>query len=181
MTYRLAARSLVPGTIEMLAGDPAAAERELRQGYETLEAMGEVGARATIASFLSEAVRAQDRLDDAVDLTRLAEAAASQEDVITQVTWRCVRARALAGRDQTEAGLLAGEAMVAAKATDAPELRSAALQAQADVFVASGREREAAEAIDRARAILERKGDQAAVRLLAPTLAVEPTSSRLPH
>ncbi|MGZ8694888.1 MAG: adenylate/guanylate cyclase domain-containing protein, partial [Gaiellaceae bacterium] len=171
MTYRLAARSLVPGTIEMLAGDPVAAERELRQGYETLEAMGEVGARATIAAFLAEAVRAQGRLGDAEELTRLAESTSSSEDVITEVTWRSVRARVLAGREQSEAGVLAGEAMVAAKATDAPELQSAALQAQADVLMGSGREREAIDAVERARTILERKGNRAAVQLLLPVLA----------
>jgi class 3 adenylate cyclase len=171
MTFRLATRALVPGTIEMLAGDPAAAERELRDGYATLEAMGEVGTRATIAAFLAEAVRAQGRLDDAEELTRLAEATSSREDVITEVTWRSVRARALAGRDQVEAGVLAGEAWVAAKATDAPELQAAALKAQADVLAASGRDRESAEAVARARTILERKGNRAALLLLLPVPA----------
>jgi hypothetical protein len=171
MTFRLATRSLVAGTIEMLAGDPLAAERELREGYATLETMGEVGTRATIAAFLAEAVRAQGRIDDAEELTRLAEATSSREDVITEVTWRTVRARALAGRDQAEAGVLAGEAWVAAKATDAPELQAAALRAQADVFAASGRERESAEAVERARAILQRKGNLAAARLLESVAA----------
>ena len=109
------------------------------------------------------------------ELTRLAETTSSREDVITEVTWRSVRARALAGRDQVEAGVLAGEAWVAAKATDAPELQAAALAAEADVFRASGRDAEADEAVERARAILERKGDRAALRLLSP----EPVAS--PH
>jgi hypothetical protein len=171
MTFRLATRALVPGTIEMLAGNPAAAERELREGYATLEAMGEVGTRATIAAFLAEAVRAQGRVEDAEDLTRLAEATSSREDVITEVTWRAVRAQTLAGRDQIEAGVLAGEAWVAAKATDAPELQAAALRAQAAVFAASGLERQAADALSRARTILERKGNRAVLRLLAPVPA----------
>ena len=81
-----------------------------------------------------------------------------------------MRARSPAA-NQAEAGVLAGEAWVAAKATDAPELQAAALSAQADVFAASGRERESAEAVERARAILERKGNRAALRLLLPALA----------
>ena len=38
------------GRIELIAGDPAAAERNLREGYEALRAMGERGYRATDAS-----------------------------------------------------------------------------------------------------------------------------------
>ena len=59
LEFRRAARSLVGGEIETLAGDPAAAERELRRGYDTLERMGERGLRSTLAAFLARAIAAR--------------------------------------------------------------------------------------------------------------------------
>ena len=49
LSFRRAARSYIPASIETLAGDYDAAERELRWGYETLEQMGEKSLRTTIA------------------------------------------------------------------------------------------------------------------------------------
>jgi TOBE domain len=43
--------------VEMLAGDPQAAEREVRWGVETLEALGERNAFSTIAVVRPEVVR----------------------------------------------------------------------------------------------------------------------------
>ena len=54
--FRRAVRSLIPASIETLAGDHDAAERELRWGYETLERMGAESMQATIGSFLAETV-----------------------------------------------------------------------------------------------------------------------------
>ena len=45
-----------------MAGDPAAAERNLRKGYEALVAMGERGYRSTLVTYLAEAVYAQGSL-----------------------------------------------------------------------------------------------------------------------
>jgi len=50
------------GRIELMAGDPAAAEQNLREGYEALRATGERGDRATIVTLLAEAAYAQGRL-----------------------------------------------------------------------------------------------------------------------
>src|SRR5262245_47201896 len=61
LSFRRAARSYIPASIETLAGDHAAAERELRSGYETLEQMGEKSLRTTIAAFLAEAIYRQGR------------------------------------------------------------------------------------------------------------------------
>ncbi len=169
MSYRIATFSLDPGTIELLAGDPAAAERELREGYETLSAMGEVGARTTIAAFLAEALRAQGRLAEAYELTGAVEAAASQEDVVTQVMWRSVRARAFP--DHEAAWAIARAARKAARATDMPELQATALVAWAEVAAATHRIDESATALAQARRILGAKGNVAGLRLLAPALA----------
>ena len=52
------------GLVEMLAGDPAAAERELRTGMDELERMGEQGVLASVAASLARAVYEQGRGDD---------------------------------------------------------------------------------------------------------------------
>ncbi len=46
-------------TVELLAGDPAAAERTLRKGYATLEEMGDRALLSTTAAFLGQALLAQ--------------------------------------------------------------------------------------------------------------------------
>ena len=45
--------------VELLAGDPAAAERLLRQGYAALEEMGEKAVLSTTAAFIGQALLAQ--------------------------------------------------------------------------------------------------------------------------
>src|SRR5439155_15310891 len=44
-----ATRSYWMGILELLSGDPAAAEREFRRGYDVLDEMGELNFRSTIA------------------------------------------------------------------------------------------------------------------------------------
>jgi hypothetical protein len=107
------ARSAIPaGQIELIAGDPAAAERHLREGYEALRAMGERGLLSTITGRLAEAVYLQGRLDEAQQLTEEAQALAVNDDIDAQARWRATRAKLLAQRGQfPEARRLAAEAM----------------------------------------------------------------------
>ena len=51
--------------VELLAGNPDAAERSLRQGYAALEEMGEKAVLSTTAAFLGQALVAQGRVDEA--------------------------------------------------------------------------------------------------------------------
>ena len=51
--------------VEMLAGDPAAAERCLRKGFDALEEMGDRAVLSTTAAFLGETLVAQERDDEA--------------------------------------------------------------------------------------------------------------------
>jgi hypothetical protein len=177
MTVQVVACALTAGAIELRGGDPDAAERELRAAYEMLGALDEPGRRARIAAALADSLLARGRTDDADALARLAETTASPAEVMTHVLWRCVRARTLVGRGDPAAAVLAGEAWVAAKATDGPELQAAALRAQADVFAASSRPDDATHALNRARAVLERKGDRTAQWLLEPALAASLNAS----
>jgi DNA-binding SARP family transcriptional activator/tetratricopeptide (TPR) repeat protein len=126
LQHRRAVRSLVPAGIELLAGNPGAAERELRYGYDTLAAMGETWVRATIAAYLAAVLAQLERNDEAIALTRESEANSSDDDVVTQVVWRGARARALAQTDPAAARALALAAVERALATDFLDLRAGA-------------------------------------------------------
>jgi hypothetical protein len=69
------------GRIELIAGDPAAAERQLRLGCEELRAMGERGYLSLAMVYLAEALYAQGRYAEALPLTEEAEALAAPDDI----------------------------------------------------------------------------------------------------
>jgi tetratricopeptide (TPR) repeat protein len=121
------------GRTELIAGDPAAAEQHLRQGYEALRAMGG-GHCASLATWLAEAVYAQGRFGEALRLTEEAEALAGLEDYEAQGRWRATRAKALARRGQFPAATrLAEEAVTLYPATVDPPERAEFLLAKAEV------------------------------------------------
>ena len=64
LRYLRAVRSFAPAAVELLAGDADAAADELRWAYDTLEAMGERGVRATVAAFLARAQVAAGRHEE---------------------------------------------------------------------------------------------------------------------
>lgn len=57
--------------VELLAGDPAAAEARLRCGYAILERMGERGLRSELAAGLCRALWAEGREEEAMRFGRL--------------------------------------------------------------------------------------------------------------
>ena len=137
-TVGVAGSTTVSGPIELLAGDPAAAERELRAGYDAFEAMGETGILSTLAALLAEAVLAQGRDAEAEELTRASERAAAADDAASQIAWRTVRALALParrGRRSDDAGTRRVSARVE---TDFLVMHANALVALAEVLQAGG-------------------------------------------
>ena len=165
LNVRRAARSLVPATVEMLAGNPAAAERELRWGYDTLAAMGEKNVRSVLAAFLAEALCAQHRLEEAEQFTEISKSTAGGDDIVTQVVWRTARAKVFARRDHPEeAEQLAREATELAQPTDFPDLQAAAALALAEARLAGGHREEAERLVEHAQEIHERKGNVVAAR-----------------
>jgi tetratricopeptide (TPR) repeat protein len=131
--------ALLAGEVELMAGDPAAAEQNLREGYEVLHAMGERGHRSGIVTLLAEAAYAQGRFDQALRLTEEGEALAFAGDFVEQGRWRATRAKLLARRGQFRAAArLVQEAVALVPATcDAPE-RAEFLVAQAEVARLAG-------------------------------------------
>jgi ATP/maltotriose-dependent transcriptional regulator MalT len=156
----LARMALYAGPSMLLAGEPKTAERELRSGYETFEAMGEKARLSTIAAFLARAVCEQGRYDEAERLTEVSEESASRDDLVSQVVWRQTRAKLLALRGELEAGMaLAREAVALAADTDYLNMHGDALLDLAEVLRRSNDPDGAVEAVVRARELFEAKGN----------------------
>ena len=160
-TMMAATVSLDSGQVELLAGDAAAAERELRADYEVLGAAGERYTLSTIAALLADAVLRQGRTDAAFDLTTQSEELSADDDVESQNLWRRVRARVLASRgDVAEAVILVDHAYRLVQGTDAPLLKANTLIDVAAVHEAAGDHAGGVALARDALALFEAKGDE---------------------
>ncbi len=128
------------GLIEMIAGDPAAAEQQLKQASEAYRGAGEhAWSLPTMLPNLAEAVYAQGRLDEAEQLTEEAEALAPADDFDTQARWRATRAKILARRGQHAAARqLVDQAEALAAPTTWTALQAELLEAKAEVARLAG-------------------------------------------
>jgi tetratricopeptide (TPR) repeat protein len=155
-----ASTSIDSGPIEMLAGDPAAAERELRRDVERLAAMGEKFLLSSVSAYLGQAVVAQGRADEAEEISRTCEQVALADDAEAQSIWRRVRALARAQRGETDSAVtLAREAVEIIRLTDSPLLQGDALLDLAEVLRSGGRDADAAEPLREALGLHESKGN----------------------
>jgi tetratricopeptide (TPR) repeat protein len=174
----LARMAMNAGAIEILAGDPAAAERELRPAYDALKRMENWGFLASVVPRFVDALLVQGRDDEALNATEVIEGRIAPEDVDGQVGWRRVRARLLAHRgDVEQAERLAREAVAMAERTDYLELTAEAHAALAEVLHAAGNNEHARLALERAIRLYEQKGnvvaaDRARSRLGEPQLGL---------
>jgi class 3 adenylate cyclase/tetratricopeptide (TPR) repeat protein len=152
--------ALYAARVELLAGNPAAVEAELRAPYETLRRAGERDFVPTAAALLAEAAYDQRRYDDAASLCQVSEELASPSDVESQYRWRCVRAKVLArAGNASEAIRLAHEALNLVLATDAPALQAEVYATIAEVQSAAGDLAECELALGRAAELAALKGD----------------------
>lgn len=159
-TLSAAITSLHSGPAEMLAGDLGRAEAELRDDYETLQALGDTGYAPTVAALLAEVLHAQGRDDQAGELADACREKASPHDVGAQYQWRSIRAKLLAAGGQTaEAEELARESVRLIRTTDQPDIQGQALAGLAEVLEAAGQGPEAEAALREAVALFEVKGN----------------------
>ncbi|MDX2380831.1 MAG: AAA family ATPase, partial [Acidimicrobiia bacterium] len=149
---------LYSGIVELLAGDPAAAEPHLRSAYGGLGRLG-IGADAgQAAAHLSRALLLQGRLDEADELATDSEALAGQNPQ-TAIAAKTARAEILAARGEIEDALrLAEEAVALAEGTDIVIDHANANVALARVHVAAGDAKGAAAARRAAEALFTAKG-----------------------
>ncbi len=147
------------GWTEILAGDPSAAEADLRGGVETLRALGELSWLSTTAAILAEALSAQNRLEEAEASVRESEETAGSEDTYSQVLLRTVRARIrMREGHPEEAERLAREAVAIAESSDFLFIQAVALTALGEALVMAGRDQEAGPVLAKAEEVCERKG-----------------------
>jgi ATP/maltotriose-dependent transcriptional regulator MalT len=150
--------------VELHGGDLAAAEAAVRADCDFLESVKENYFRSTVAALLARLVRDQGRLEEALELTRVAEAATSEDDVHSQSMWRSTRAPILAVQGNLSGGeALARKAVEFAFTTESVNLQADALAELGWVLRAAGQHAESAEVLDRACALYEAKGDVVAL------------------
>ena len=156
--------------VEMLAGDPAAAEAYLKADSDTLDEM--MGLLATTDAFRAQAILAQERDEEAEHYTKLSEQRAATSDLLTQIIWRSVRARVLARRgsfDQAES--LARQAVSLAAQTDFLNQRGDALLDLAHVLHEAGRPEAARAAAAEALDLYQQKGNSVTAETAGSFLA----------
>jgi class 3 adenylate cyclase/tetratricopeptide (TPR) repeat protein len=171
LSMRRVVFSVSGAEIELLAGNAAGAERELRFADEQLRRMGESSNRAVVCALLAGALLAQG-YEEADDVARAAQVLAEPEDVAAQVFQRAARARVLLrGGNLAEAERLAREAVVLAEPIDFLALQADTAEALAAVLHAAEQTSEADVFLAQARALHERKGNVVAASRLAGDLA----------
>jgi predicted ATPase/DNA-binding SARP family transcriptional activator len=155
--------ALIAGQIELIAGNLAAAEHHIRDGYQTLRDMGEHGYRSTITCMLAEAVYAQGRFGEAERLTEEARAIAAPDDIDVQARWRTAAAKLHARRGEfATARRLLDEAQELLSPTSLPLHKAEALTAKAEVNRLAGAPDDAAASLRTALRIYQ---DRRAVAL----------------
>jgi class 3 adenylate cyclase/tetratricopeptide (TPR) repeat protein len=161
------------GISALIAGDPVGAEQELRAGYDLLDRIGEHGYLSTMAAFLARAVYELGRLDEAEELLRVSEEAASPDDVGSQLIWRGSRAKLLARRGHATAAALAAEAVSLARSTDLVNVQADTLVDLAETLELLEQPDAARPAFEEALALYRAKGN------LVSAAAVERTLTEL--
>jgi class 3 adenylate cyclase/tetratricopeptide (TPR) repeat protein len=148
------------GFVEMLAGAYERAESEFGRNLEILKRQGDKAHSSTSAGHVARALCAQHRFENALPYSELSESSGGTDDVLTQILWRCTRARVLAHLGNLkEAERLASEAVEFAETSDALNDHADALVDLADVFLVSGKREKATAALSGALSLYERKGN----------------------
>lgn len=153
------------GLVELLAGEPVAAEPHLRTAYDGLGRLG-VGADAgQAAAHLARSLLLQGRLEEADEIAAASDALAGQNPQ-TGIAARSVQAEVLAAQGQFgEAAQLAEEAVAIAAATDILVDHANALTALARVRAAAGQTAEAQVSAAAAQALFDQKAATVRVEL----------------
>jgi tetratricopeptide (TPR) repeat protein len=146
--------------VETLAGNHEEAARELREGYDILERLGEKSVLSTIAGYLANSLCTLKSDKEAMTLAVRAEEAAADDDVTSHVLWRRARAKLATRRQAFDEGeTLAAEAVALLEPTDALDYKADALRDLAYVRELAGLLKLAVPAAQRAVSLYEQKGN----------------------
>ncbi len=175
LTLELQETAIHAGIVELLAGDPGAAEQHLRGAAGGFAALGVDLGRAQASALLARALVEQGRHDEAIAATKDAEEHGGG-DLKTTITWCGGRAEALAHSGDLEVALeLAERAVDLAEPTDALSDKADASMALARVLAAAGRDADAQAAAAHARELYAAKEHSAGVLRAAALAGGEPT------
>jgi tetratricopeptide (TPR) repeat protein len=166
-------------TLELLAGDPAAAAAQAERGCRILEEAGERAWLSTGACNFAQALYELGRMDEAEEWAQKGRELGDREDVVTQMLARQVQAKVLARRGHhTEAEGIVREAIALGDATDSLFFQGNVRLDFAEVLEIAGRREDAIAALNDALARYERKGALApADRARERLAALEPASA----
>jgi class 3 adenylate cyclase/tetratricopeptide (TPR) repeat protein len=149
------------GEIEMMAGNPEAAERSFRTEYEIHRRHGDEGHGSTAAGYLALALSSLGRFDEADEFAEIARRIGAADDLATQASARSAQALVRSARgEHEEARLLAEEAVDMYARAQSPWFLGDCLRTLAEVSRAAGRPEEAGKAASAALAAYERKGHE---------------------
>jgi class 3 adenylate cyclase len=150
----------VLGDVYLLEFDDVAAEATFRWVCSELERTHAYSHLASRAGDLAEALYRLDRLDEAAEWVDIAERHSAVDDVDARLLWMPVQAKIAARRGDLHGALGAlSEAARAGDDTDALNRRADIQLALADVASLAGRTTDARQALERARALFEEKGN----------------------
>jgi class 3 adenylate cyclase/tetratricopeptide (TPR) repeat protein len=167
------------GFVELLADDPAAAERHLRLALDGLEALGIGADIGRVQSLLAQALLRQGRVDEALPLAIDAVELAGQ-DLQTAMSSRTALAEIRSAEgSHADAAALVAEAIEVAERTDIVLDHALAHGAAARVMSAAGREDAARGHADRAAALLDDKGASVGDATPQPAAAAAPAAGNL--
>src|SRR5262249_50385973 len=169
LTTLLASVRMYPGMVELLAADYEAAERELRLGYIELADVGHSAYLSTTAAFLAKPLYELGRFDEAFEMTRVSEEAASPDDIASHVVWRGTKAKLLARGGDAGGADLAREAVELVGETDLVNIAADAYGDLAQTLRLPGREQDADQPQERALDLYPAQGN------LAPAPAMRKT------
>jgi hypothetical protein len=146
--------------VELLAGDLAGAEQEVKIDYDFLSQAGETYSLSTMAALLSRVVRDLGRDEQALEISLTAEQVSAEDDVESQARWRAARAPILARRGSlAQAEAMARQAVELSRQTDAPCLQGYCLSELAAVLGLADLSAQAASLRQEACALYAAKGD----------------------
>jgi ATP/maltotriose-dependent transcriptional regulator MalT len=145
-------------TVETLAGNIDDAEAELRWSCELLERKEEKAVYPTILALLADVRYMRDDIDEAAILVGRAEELAVEDDLLTQIKCRAVKAKVAAARGSMEEALsLARQASEIAERTEYLDWRANTWMDLAAVAQQDGRVDVARQAMQAAIDLYDRK------------------------
>jgi tetratricopeptide (TPR) repeat protein len=168
----LAVHPFSTAPLELRAGNPDAAERELRAGLGILEGTGERARAGHLAAMLAGVLAQQGRLDEADEQLAVAQETIQKIDVSGRSQLKISTAQVIARRGELEEAVsLAAEAVALIESTQELLNMPDFLMWQAEVLELAGRVEDAKAALTKAADAAARKGSVVGVAAATEHLA----------